>query len=96
MRILLLLSFVFLCNHQSTGQGAKLEPGFSKAEYSELLKISTRQGDSLYNKELPAPEKFTRAYRSAVMGLDNRWELWTSPDSIEAISIRGTTLNLES
>jgi hypothetical protein len=96
MRIILLLSLILLFNHQSSGQDSKLLPGFSKAEYSELLKISTRQGDSLYNKDLPAPEKFTRAYRSSVMGLDNRWELWTATDSIATISIRGTTLKLES
>ena len=30
------------------------------------------------------------------MGSDNRWELWTAPDSVATISIRGTTLKLES
>ncbi len=91
----LIISFL-LFNFNGICQTAKIKPGFSKVEYAELLKVSTRQGDSLYNKELPAPEKFNRIYRSSVLGLDNRWELWTSPDSIATISIRGTTLKLES
>ena len=73
-------------------QVSKIKPGFSKSEYSELLKISTRQGDSLYNKELPAPLKFNRIYRSPILGLDNRWELWTSPDSIAAISFSSVSV----
>jgi len=96
MRLVLLTISVILLNVNSISQPHKLTPGFSKIEYSELLKISTRQSDSLYNKELPAPEKFRRIYRSEVVGLDNRWELWHSKDSIAAISIRGTTLKLES
>ena len=89
---LLLLAFAF----EGVSQDGKINSGFSKAEYAELLRVSTRQGDSLYNKELPAPTVFNRVYRSPVMGLDNRWELWVSPDSVAAISIRGTTLKIES
>lgn len=70
-----------------------LEAGFDSDEYFELLKISSQQGDSLYNPDLPFPESHTRTYRSPVMGLDNRWELWESNDSIAVISIRGTTKN---
>jgi len=93
--ILLFSIFTFLVN-VGFSQSSKIKPGFFKEEYSELLKISTRQGDSLYNKDLPAPENFKRVYRSPVLGLDNRWELWTSQDSVAAISIRGTTLKIES
>ena len=96
MRFLLLTSCLFLISFISKGQNSKLKPGFSKSEYAELLKISTRQNDSLYNEDLPAPEQFNRIYRSAVLGLDNRWELWRSPDAVMAISIRGTTLKSES
>jgi len=96
MRFLLLIISLVLFNFNGIGQVSKIKPGFSKKEYAELLKISTRQSDSLYNEDLPAPVKFNRIYRSPVLGLDNRWELWTSPDSIAAISIRGTTLKLES
>ena len=71
----------------------KLTPGFDSDEYFELLKISSQQGDSIYNPDLPLPEKHSRIYRSPVMGLDNRWELWESEDSVGVISIRGTTTN---
>lgn len=90
--ILIMLGIYF----NGISQVSKIEPGFSKIEYAELLKISTRQGDSLYNETLPAPAKFDRVYRSQILGLDNRWELWTSADSLAAISIRGTTVHLES
>ena len=78
-----------------TAQVGPITSGFSAIEYGELLKISTRQGDSLYNESLPAPDQFKRVYRSPVMGLDNRWEFWSS-GNLAAISIRGTTLNIES
>ncbi|MFT6872814.1 MAG: hypothetical protein ACJAVN_001826 [Roseivirga sp.] len=71
----------------------KLNPGYDPIEYFELLKISSQQGDSLYNPDLPFPEKHRRTYRSRVMGMDNRWELWESKDSVAVISIRGTTTN---
>lgn len=74
-------------------QGSLLRPGFDKTEFTELLKVSSRQGDSLYNPDLPAPEQFSMVYRSPVMGLDNRWDLWLSAQGVALISIRGTTKN---
>jgi len=76
-----------------TSQGSILQPGFDKTEFLELLKVSSRQGDSLYNPDLPAPEVFSMVYRSPVMGLDNRWDLWLSDQHTAVISIRGTTKN---
>ena len=96
MKSQFLLILFFLIDMRVLCQDSRIEPGFSKEEYAELLKISTRQGDSLYNDELPTPLKFSRIYRSHILGLDNRWEMWTSADSIAAISIRGTTIKLES
>ncbi len=72
----------------------KLTPGFDKAEYIELLSVFARQVDTLpANSPIPKPQRFSFAYRSPIVGLDNRWDLWTSPDSVAVISIRGTTLN---
>ncbi len=96
MKLIFLTIFIAIFNFAHFSQTSKLTPGFSKTEYAELLKISTRQSDSLYNEDLPGPQKFNLTYKSKVVGLDNRWELWRSKDSIAAISIRGTTLRQES
>lgn len=75
---------------------SKLKPGFEKAEYLEMLSVFSRQRDTLIDERIPAPERFQRVYRSEVMGLENRWELWVSKDSTATISIRGTTASKES
>ncbi|MGF7216246.1 pimeloyl-ACP methyl ester carboxylesterase [Spirosoma lacussanchae] len=67
-----------------------LRPGFDKAEYIELLKVSAQFGDSSYTSKFPAPQHYKLAYRSPVVGLQNRWDLWTNP-STAVLSIRGTT-----
>lgn len=88
---------LFLICQQPKAQTHLLHPGFDKAEYLELLKITARQGDSPWTKiTTPASEKFKMVYRSATMGLDNRWDLWIADNGIAVISIRGTTLNLVS
>lgn len=93
-----LIGLLFLCFNlfslKSKAQNDILKPGFDSQEFLELLKISSRQGDSLYNPNLPSPERFNRIYRSREMGLDNRWELWTSNSRTACISIRGTTMKL--
>ncbi len=88
---LLCLIIFFLA---STGQNNLLRPGFDKQEYLELLKITARQGDSPWTKiNTPTSEKTKLVYRSATMGLDNRWDLWMANNGIAIFSIRGTTLN---
>lgn len=72
-----------------------LQPGFDKAEYLELLRLHARMGgtDSLWWAGIPRPRAFRLAHRSPVVGLDNRWDLWTKagaqPQAV--VSIRGTT-----
>ena len=75
----------------------KLNPGFDPAEYRQMLEISTRQTDTPWtNVTLPFPEKCKLEFRSDVMGLDNRWDLWIREDSVGIISIRGTTVKANS
>ncbi len=76
----------------------KLKPYFNKDEYRELLLISaktnTPDNDTF---DLPEPLHHKIIYRSAVVGLDNRWDLWINDTSpVAVISIRGTTKNSES
>lgn len=81
-----------LCSEKITAQLTQLKPGFNKAEYIEMLKITGHQMDTPWkNVSIPLPEKCKMVYRSKVVGLDNRWDLWMMQDSIAIISIRGTT-----
>ncbi|GAB3961131.1 hypothetical protein GCM10028805_60110 [Spirosoma harenae] len=73
--------------------GQALKPGFNKAEYIELLKVSARFGDSTYVSAFPSPQRFKPIYRSAIIGLENRWDLWMDNHGVAVISIRGTTAN---
>src|SRR5205085_5541260 len=68
-----------------------LKPGFDKAEYIEMIKISDKFGDSTYRRQLPEPLHSKFVYRSPVMGLENRWDLWITNGNTAVISIRGTT-----
>nr|WKN39146.1 META domain-containing protein [Tunicatimonas sp. TK19036] len=76
--------------------GQRLEPGFNKEEYLDLMKISAQFGDSAYRESIPVPPQYTLAYHSPTMGLGNLWELWTSDNQVAIISIRGTTEESES
>lgn len=86
LAVLALLSF-------SAAQAQPLQPGFDPAEYIELLKVSARFGDSTYVASFPAPQRFKPVYRSPIVGLDNRWDLWTDNAQTAVISVRGTTAN---
>lgn len=72
-----------------------LRPGFNKQEYTELLQISAFQLDTPWKpKVIQLPAHYKMTYRSPVVGLDNRWDLWLRDDrQVAVISIRGTTLN---
>ena len=68
-----------------------LQPGFNKAEYIELLKVSAQFGDSTYTAKLPRPTSFHFVYRSPIVGLENCWDLYVNNNTEAIISIRGTT-----
>ncbi|MBK8341194.1 MAG: lipase family protein [Flavobacteriales bacterium] len=71
---------------------AQLRPGFDKAEYMELLRVISSDIDSMMEGyKLDAPERFQRIYRSPVVGMENRWSLYTDGKGTVAIVLRGTT-----
>jgi hypothetical protein len=80
-----------------SAQTGQLKPGFDKAEYTELMYMHFLLYDSTMadpNKPRfvpPSPSHFKSIYRSPVLGMDNRWELWKSDQSVVAINVRGTT-----
>lgn len=69
----------------------KLQPGFNKKEYAELLKMYQRHFDHI-KTEIPLPDKYKSIYRSPIIGLENRWDLWMDDRSVAVINLRGTTL----
>jgi hypothetical protein len=81
------------CLFSLPGYTQRLQQGFDKAEYIELLKISARQGDKENPKNVPAPTRSKKLYRSEITGMDNRWDLYLRDDNVAVISIRGTTSN---
>lgn len=85
--LVLLTTSIGLCSAQH------LKPGFNKDEYIEMLKISAAFGDSAYVASFPKPQQYHFVYRSPVVGLDNRWDLYIDNNSIAVISLRGTTAN---
>jgi hypothetical protein len=71
---------------------AQLKPGFDKAEYLELMKVSARtSAEENYYKKIAEPLQFKMKYQSAVIGLDNLWDLWSDDKGTAVLSVRGTT-----
>jgi hypothetical protein len=80
------------------GVTQNLKPYFDKSEYKELLLVSakTNTPDSTVF-DIPAPTKYKMIYKSKVLGLNNRWDLWINKsNTVAVVSIRGTTGNTES
>lgn len=91
--IYFILFFLSLCS--LTAQ--QLKPGFDKEEYRQLMLISARTvANEDYSNAFEVPKDYKMIYRSAIVGLDNLWDLWTASNNTAVISIRGTTKNPES
>ena len=76
---------------------SKLSPGFDANEYMEALRVSSQHLDSLYpTYALPVVGNYQRVYRSPVVGLQNRFDIWVKDNSIGIISIRATIAESES
>ncbi|QRR01680.1 lipase family protein [Dyadobacter sandarakinus] len=87
------VTLLCICCLQPLQAQTGLKPGFDRAEYVELSRIHVLLYDTLTfpgKKKLPLPAHFQRVYRSEVIGLDNRWELWKY-GNVAAINLRGTT-----
>ena len=88
----LFVSTFVLIPHVLSGQISELEPGFNRDEFLNLFRMSARQLDTPFVKmRTPAPHAYTMAYRSAAVGLENRWDLWEAEGLPPVISIRGST-----
>ncbi|MFH1119143.1 MAG: lipase family protein [Bacteroidota bacterium] len=93
---LVLLSGIIFQSGTLRSQNHQLQPGFDKAEYREMLKMAACVVDTPWQNSKLVPDKFRLIFRSPVIGLDNRWDLWIDEGSVAVISIRGTTEKTES
>jgi hypothetical protein len=91
-RLILAVVILLFCHQPGHAQKPILKPGFDKQEYIELLKMHVRLYDTTKNK-VPYPVHFKNTYRSPIVGMDNRWDLWDNGKDIAVINIRGTTVN---
>jgi hypothetical protein len=69
----------------------KLQPGFDPKEYAQLLSLTFNGSgipDSMERKTGKDP--YHREYRSAEVGLKNRWTLYLRSDNVAVIDLRGT------
>lgn len=86
------LFVVFLLMSVISDAQTKLKQGFDPLEYKDLLEITALQVDTPWlSSRLPKVEKYKLIYRSKIMALENRWDLWIRSDSVAVISIRATT-----
>ncbi|MDJ1480758.1 META domain-containing protein [Cytophagaceae bacterium YF14B1] len=84
-------SIVFIFLSVTLAYTQVLKPGFDKSEYMELMKVSARFGDTTYVNAIAKPQQYAFVYRSPVVGLENRWDLWVNKQhSVGVISIRGS------
>lgn len=75
----------------------QLQPGFNPKEYEQLLRISAYQADTPWTHIMvPRPQNCELIYRSPVVGMMNRWDLWLWDGQTAVISIRGTVGKAES
>src|ERR1700751_473063 len=89
---LLLFSFSISVNSQSN-----LKPGFDANEYMGLISVCSQHLDSLYPKYvLPVGANYQKVYRSPVVGLKNRFDVWIKDNNIGIICIRGSVAQSES
>ncbi|MES2847651.1 MAG: lipase family protein [Bacteroidota bacterium] len=86
--------FIVLQFFAITVSAQKLKPGFDKAEYAELMRVSIMSSaNPAYIDSMPHPEHFKMLYQSAPVGMDNLWDLWKDDNNVAVISLRGTTKN---
>lgn len=91
-RLIFSLLILLFCCQLTNAQTHALKAGFDKQEYIELLKMHVRLYDTTKNK-VPYPVHFKNAYSSPVVGMDNRWDLWSNGKGVAVINLRGTTTN---
>lgn len=87
------IAFTLFLSGISVTSSAQLKPGFNKEELLTMLTLSSYQIDTPWvSMKYPLPENLQLNYRSPVVALDNRFDVWINPkNSYAIINTRGTT-----
>lgn len=87
-----LMLFLIVNLSTLTFAAKKITPNFSIDEYIVTLKMNFCQYGEINDSMLCKPVEWQRIYRSPVVGMDNRFDIWQRDgDSLIGISIRATT-----
>lgn len=91
-RLSLIIFAIITLVHALHAQQRMLKAGFDKQEYIKCLRMASNFKENTLDTAylITPPTTFDKKYSSANIGFDNGWELWTSADSVVAISIRGS------
>lgn len=75
----------------SVNSQTKLRPNFNASEFVDVLHLEWSHQDSM-SKYAPTslPKNYKRYYRSAEVGLNNRFDFWLRDDSVGVICLRYT------
>lgn len=94
LTFLLTSTFIFTLN--ISGQNI-LKPNFDSDEFRNVLLVNASNMDTsfLIKSKIPFPQAKI-LYRSKVVGLENRWDLWLDNRGVGIISLRGTTPSMDS
>ncbi len=96
-KTVVLIAVIALALIHSSLFSQKLKPGFEKEQYIELLSQFACQADTPWVKlAVNKPMHSHLIFRSKVVGLANRCDLWMSNDSIITINFRGTVGSMSS
>jgi len=86
------LIIIFFLSFTSRAENHILSPNFLIDEYIVTLKMNFCQYGTITDSMLCKPSEWQRVYRSPIVGMDNRFDIWQRDnDSLMGISIRSTT-----
>jgi hypothetical protein len=95
MRYVLSVIGVVIISFVSRAQ--QLKPGFEIDEYLGTLQRCVAYVDTPFRGQVPDDAMYARVYRSAVVGLNNRFSVWMNKSRTTiAINLRGTTSDIDS
>lgn len=69
----------------------KLENGFEMKEYSEMIRLLSKNDEDEKATAFTFPKNYELIYTSEEVGFDNLWNLWLKDSNKAVIAVRGST-----